>query len=383
MSAGTVIRQNWRAENILMKRVNNLYEKMMSDENIEKAIDIVNKSHRWNGHHKGNKTVAWVELTKPDRIKELRTIIEKGFEPAVPRIKHRYDRSAKKWRDIAEPRLWPDQYVHHILIQVLEPVMMRGMDPFCCGSVKKRGAHYGVKAIKRWMKYDRRGTRWCVELDIYHFYDQLSPATVMRRFRQLIKDHRVLDLIERVLKYGVLIGAYFSQWFANTVLQPLDVLIRECGVSHYIRYMDNITIFSDRKKVIKKVMRKISEWLKGQGLKLKDNWQYFRTRVRLPNALGYRYGHTFTLIRKHRLQDIKRQIRSYFRQKCNVTAKFAASLLSRLGGLRHCNSRNIYRDYVPKGIQKKLKDVVREYQRKELIEWSTFLEDQRAIVMSA
>ena len=85
----------------------------------------------------------------------------------------------------------------------------------------------------------------------------------------------------------------------------------------------------------------------------------------------------------HADQDIKRQIRSYFRQKCNVTAKFAASLLSRLGGLRHCNSRNIYREYMPKGIQKKLKDVVREYQRKELIEWSTFLEDQRVIVMSA
>ena len=186
-----------------MKRANNLYEKMLSDENIEKAIDVVNKSHRWNGNHKGNKITAWVELTKPDKIKELREIIENGFEPATPRIKHRYDRSAKKRRDIAEPRLWPDQYVHHILIQVLEPVMMRGMDPFCCGSVKKRGAHYGVKAIKRWMKYDRRGTRWCVELDIYHFYDQLTPETVMKRFRRLIKDHRVLDLIERVLKYGV------------------------------------------------------------------------------------------------------------------------------------------------------------------------------------
>lgn len=360
-----------------MKRAGKLYDKMISDENIGKAIDEVNKSHRWTGRHKGNKTVAWVELTKPDRIRELRQIIEDGFEPTMPKVKRRYDRSAKKWRDIAEPRLWPDQYVHHILIQILEPVMMRGMDPFCCGSVKKRGTKYGVDAIKKWMRMDRKGTRWCGEFDIYHFYEQLTPKVVMKRFRRIVKDRKVLDLISRVLKYGVLIGAYFSQWFANTVLQPLDVLIRECGVSHYIRYMDNITIFSNRKKAIVNVMHRIAEWLAAHDLRLKDNWQYFRTRIRLPNALGYRYGHTFTLIRKHRLQDIKRQIRSYFKQKGNVTAKFASSLLSRLGGLRHCNSKNIYKDFVPKGLQKKLKDIVREYQRRELMEWSTFLAMQR------
>ena len=38
------------------------------------------------------------------------------------------------------------------------------------------------------------------------------------------------------MKHGILIGAYFSQWFANTVLQPLDRLIRESGLcDHYLR----------------------------------------------------------------------------------------------------------------------------------------------------
>lgn len=356
-----------------MKRVNNLYNYMISDENIRKAIDEVNASHRWCGNHKGNKTVAWIELTIDDRIKDLREIIEKGFEPIKPKVKRRYDRNAKKWRDIAEPILWPDQYVHHILVQALEPVMMRGMDRFCCGSIKNRGAHYGVKYIKKWMRFDRKGTRWCAELDIYHFYDQLTPEVVIRRFKRLIKDHLVLDLIERVLKFGVLIGAYFSQWFANTVLQPLDVLIRECGANHYARYMDNMTIFFSNKKTVIKTIKSISKWLGVHDLRLKDNWQYFRTRKRLPNALGYRYGHTYTLIRKHRLLDIKRQIKSYYRQKGNVSHKFASSLISRLGSLKHCNSRNILKELVPKGLLKKLKDIVRNHQRKELEEWNTFL----------
>lgn len=47
--------------------------------------------------------------------------------------------------------------------------------------------------------------------------------------RCLIKDRRVLDLIWRIVKDGVRIGSYTSQWFANTVLQPLDQMIRDSG----------------------------------------------------------------------------------------------------------------------------------------------------------
>lgn len=352
-----------------MKRVGNLYEKMISDKNIREAIIVVNKSHRWYGNHEPNKTVLWVETTIEKRITELRDIIENGFEATAPTIKTRYDHNAKKWRDISEPKLWPDQYIHHILIQILEPVMMRGMDPFCCGSIKGRGAHYGVRIIKKWMKNDRKNTVWCAELDIFHFYEQLQPKVVMDRLKELIKDYKVLDLAERVMKFNVAIGAYFSQWFANTVLQPLDRIIRQSKIGHYLRYMDNFTIFSSNKKVLRNLIKKISSWLEAHGLRLKKNWQYFKTRKRLPNALGYRFGHMFTLIRKLRLLTIKRQAKSYYRQKRNVSAKFAQSLLSRIGGLKHCNSQNIYKRIVPKGLVKKLKDIVREWQKKNLIAW--------------
>ena len=70
--------------------------------------------------------------------------------------------------------------------------MMRGMDDFCCGSIRGRGTIYGVKAIKKWMKNDKSGTRWCAELDIYHFYEQLSAEVVMDRMRELIKDRGYL-----------------------------------------------------------------------------------------------------------------------------------------------------------------------------------------------
>ncbi len=352
-----------------MKRVGNLWEEMLSDENIERAIINVNKSHRWIRNHQPNKTVMWVESTTDERIKELRQIILDGFEPTELKVKRRYDRNAKKWRDIAEPKLYPDQYVHHILIQVLEPIMMRGMDAYCCGSIKGRGSHWGVKKIQKWMKDDIKGTRWCVELDIYHFYEQLQPGVVMDRMRHLIKDRSVLDLIERVMKHGVTIGAYFSQWFANTVLQPLDAVIRKYDVKHYLRYMDNFTVFASNKRVLRKVVNVVRRWLEKHQMMLKGNWQYFKTKVRMPNALGYRYGHGYTIIRKGRLLSLKRQVASYYRQQGNVSPKFAMSLLARISGLLYCDSRHIFEKIIPKGMQKTLKNIVRVYQTTSLVSW--------------
>ena len=114
-----------------MKRVR-VYKQLISDENLRTAIKDVCKSHRWIHYpDKQNQTVLWLEETIEERVKELRDMIENGFEPSPVIKKTRYDVNAGKWRDICEPRLYPDQCVHHALIQVLEPVMMRGMVHWC------------------------------------------------------------------------------------------------------------------------------------------------------------------------------------------------------------------------------------------------------------
>lgn len=74
----------------------------------------------------------------------------------------------------------------------------------------------------------------------------------------------------------MLIGSYTSQWFANTVLQPLDRLIRESGLcKHYVRYMDNLTIFGSSKRKLKKLRVLVEKWLNAHQLRLKADWQIF------------------------------------------------------------------------------------------------------------
>lgn len=389
-----------------MKRVGNLFDRLISDENLRNAINEVNRTHHWRTHHRPNKCTAWVEETKEERIIELRKIIVEGFEPKEPHVTQRWDASAQKWRTVSEPAQWPDQYVHHALIQVLQPKMMAGMDFYCCGSIRDRGPHHARKAIENWMEHDPKGTKYELCGDIYHFYDSLKPEVVMARMRQLYKDRRVLDLIWRIIKDGVLIGAYTSQWFANTVLQPLDRLIRESGLcKHYSRYMDNLTILGSNKRKLRKLRVLVENWLNAHQLKLKSDWQIFptvqrsakvpldpprrgfeRPKSRMPDAVGYKYGRGYTIPRKHNLLRIKRAIARYRKRKRQgkrIMAGAAASLLSRLGQLKHCNNHNIYRMlFRGERIVRDLKKIIRQQQRKEELTWNTYLE-QRAKLKSS
>lgn len=363
-------------------RGDELWELLRSDENLGLAIDEVNGSHHFSGNHKPNKCTAWVQETKEERVKDLQRFLDEGFVQKPPKVTRRWDPSARKLRIVSEPAQWPDQYIHHALIQVLQPTLMRGMDPYCCGSIRRRGTRYGKQAIERWMMKDRKGTKYEFSGDIYHFYDSLKPEVVMKRMRRLFKDRRVLDLIWRVVKNGVLIGAYPSQWFANTVLQPLDQLIRQSGLcSHYIRYMDNLTVFGPNKRKLRKLRVLVEEWLGGCGLALKGDWQVFPTKHRMPDAVGYRYGRGYTIPRKHNLLRLKRAIARYRKRRNagrRIAERMAASILSRCGQLRHCRNVKLYRIlFRGERIIRELKAIIRAGRRKERITWSMYLE-QRA-----
>lgn len=354
-----------------MKRESHLYEKLVSEENLRTAILEVNRGHRWCKNHQPNHTVQKVEADIDGYVVKLREVFNTGFAPGKIHTSTRWDKSAGKWRDISEPQLWPDQYVHHALVQVLEPVMMRGMDKYCCGSICGRGIKYGKTAIEHWIKTDSRGTKYCLQLDIHHFYDSLSSEVVLKRMRDLIKDCKILNIVESVLSSGVLIGCYTSQWFANTVLQPLDQLIHNSGYcSYYTRYMDNFTIFGSNKRKLKKLFEMIQGWLAEHHLTIKSDWQIFPIKSRLPSAMGFRYGKGYTLLRKRNLLRLKRQLsRLRYKQRNHkfITAAFASGLLSRLGQLR--NSRNywFYQKYRIKGVQKFLKGIIRNYQKKVIL----------------
>ncbi|MEI3063104.1 MAG: hypothetical protein V8S72_09340 [Oscillospiraceae bacterium] len=169
-------------------------------------------------------------------VEKLRAFIQglvDGDEHMHPPLKRRrWDRNADsgkgKWRDINEPLLWPDQYVHHAVVQPMIPHIMRSMDRYCIASVTRNS--YGVKALKKWMKNDVEGTKYCCECDIYHCFRELDPPYVIEALKRVFKDTETLWLCDAIMEYGVLIGAFFSAWFLHLTPQPLDLMIHQKAV---------------------------------------------------------------------------------------------------------------------------------------------------------
>ena len=328
-----------------MKRVR-VYKEIISDENLRLAIQEVNAGHRRNGNHSLNKKVIEIENNMDEYVEKLRAFIQglvDGDEHMHPPLKRRrWDRNADsgkgKWRDINEPLLWPDQYVHHAVVQPMIPHIMRSMDRYCIASVPGRGNSYGVKALKKWMKNDVEGTKYCCECDIYHCFEELDPPYVIEALKRVFKDTETLWLCDAIMEYGVLIGAFFSAWFLHLTLQPLDLMIhqKQYGVSHYLRQMDNFTIFGSNKRKLRKLLEDIKKWLTEIGMKIKGNWQIFRLKQSL---------HLY-----------------YYRRDRNrvISFKRASGLISRLGQLRKCNHQQVLdRHYQPKTMFA-LKKVVRK-----------------------
>lgn len=85
-------------------------------------------------------------------------------------------------------------------------------------------------------------------------------------------------------------------------------------------------------------------------------------------------------MRKRALLTMRREIAKYQKRRKRhlpITTGMAYGILSRVGRLRHCNSSKIYKMYVPNGMQKYLKNIIREYQKGELTEWNTLLEQYK------
>lgn len=171
-----------------------------------------------------------------------------------------------------------EQWLHHIIVLILEPIIMATAYPYSCGSFPKRGAHYGKKKIKSWMS-DIKGTKYYAKLDIRHFYENIRIDVLMRELSIRIKDSWFLYIIELSLKgfkKGIPLGFYISQWLANYILEPVDELITRT-FRKYMRYMDDMIIFGGNKKRLHEVIVKIKKMLGHRfRMKLKKNYQVIR-----------------------------------------------------------------------------------------------------------
>jgi hypothetical protein len=285
---------------------------------------------------------------------------EKRFKPK-PTINVRIqDGPHKKPRDISIPVFWPDQCVHWMLMLCIQPIIMRGMYEYNCGSIPGRGTKFALDAVMRWLNDDPKNCVWCLQLDVAKFYEHIQEDALMKMFRRVIKDPNALWLIETIVRSrekGVPIGFYTSQWFANFYLQGIDHTIKErLKVKHYVRYMDDMMLFGPNKRELLKAKDVIEKSWKRIGMHIKSNesdphkttWAIFRPRDKKIVFLGssieairiadgkHRYKWMRTLSRENMLRMTRRIKRIY--RKGTMTPTDACAVVSFYGAEREGNN---------------------------------------------
>jgi len=327
-----------------MKRIGFLYEKICDLDNIKLAIMKASLGKR-------NRNYVKRILLDLDyfalQIREL--LVSQKYVPSPYTIKVIYDGARKKERRIYKPRFYPDQIIHWALMLQVEKVIMRGMYEINCGSVPGRGTSFGQKYVRHCLDSDYRGTKYCLKMDVEKFYPSINKDVLKGMFRKDIKDNKCLWLIDQIVDSGDLglpIGNYTSQWFANYFLQGLDHFIKEMlKTKYYIRYVDDLVLLGSNKRKLHKARKEIEQYLSSIHLKLKGDWQVFRTSKRAIDFLGLKFYQDKTIMRKANSLRIRRRYKK-IGKKTELNYLDACAAVSYWGWMKHSDSFRFYEKYI-------------------------------------
>lgn len=324
-----------------MKTYKNLWDKFISDENIELAIKNASRGKR-------ERLSVKKRLDNPKLKEQIKTYAE-NFKNRPHAPKEIYDGIQRKKRFIIVPS-FDEQVIHHMVVNILKPIFLCGMYEHSYGSIPKRGAHKGKNVIIKWIKHDGKNCKYVLKMDIRKYFDSIPHDIYLSKLCRIIKDARFMGILEEitgVIPRGLPLGFYTSQWTANWYLQELDHYIKEdLRAKHYMRYMDDMIIFGSNKRELHKIRIEIEQYLNiNLGLQMKDNWQVFRfdykNKYRFLDYMGFRFYRTRTTLRRTILLKATRKARRIHRAD-KVTIYAARQILSYLGWFKHTDTYGYY-----------------------------------------
>jgi RNA-directed DNA polymerase len=256
---------------------------------------------------------------------------------------------SKELRPLGIPAV-RDRVVETALLAVLEPIFERDFAEQSYGFRPGRGC---LPALERVETLLRSGHVWVVDADLKAFFDTIPHDRLLALVRQRVVDGKVLELLERYLRAGVMAsgkgwqpseqgtpqGAVISPLLANGYLNPLDQLLAGKGYE-LVRYADDFVVCAPTEAAARAALAEIETWVRAAGLTLHP------TKTRIVDAaakggfdfLGYHFeqyrpegGKKWP--RQKSLQKLREQLRTKLpRGRSGSLAQIMAELNPRLRG---------------------------------------------------
>jgi RNA-directed DNA polymerase len=258
-----------------------LMERIVDRPNIEKAW----KNVRANRGAPGPDGIRIQEF--PDHFRETwpgirQQLLEGTYTPGAARRKS-IPKPDGSQRHLGIPNVM-DRLIQQAILQVLTPIFDPGFSESSFGFRPKRSAQDAAKQVQ---SHIRSGYRQCVDMDLAKFFDKVQHDVLLVRIARKISDKRLLKLIGRYLRAGVMVdaklqpsiegtmqGGPLSPILANILLDDFDKELERRGL-HFVRYADDFLVFTKTSEAASRVARSIERYLT-QKLKLVVNHQKSR-----------------------------------------------------------------------------------------------------------
>ena len=254
-------------------------------------------------------------------------------------------------------------------------------DSYACR--KGKGSHAAADRLQYWLRQVSRkpGEWYYLKLDISKYFYRVDHAVLLDILGRRIKDERLMRLLSTIINsedqafglpagvapddcpeedwlydVGMPIGNLTSQLFANIYLNELDQYAKhELRLHYYIRYMDDVIILHNDKRVLHQIKDDI-ETLLLERLHLNLN---SKTAIR-PVSLGIDFVgyHIWATHRKLKKQTARRIIRNVRRMSDELAAGiidkeyFMRRVASYKGIFQHCDSY---------GLRRRLNEIYAKY----------------------
>ena len=251
-------------------RSQKLLEAILYRDNLNRAYKRV----------KANKGAPGVDgMTVEEALPWLK---EHGKEMSEAIRSGKYKPTAVRRKEIPKPdggvrKLGIPTVKDRIVQQAIAQQLMPQYEPkFSEGSYGYRDAIFKIRG------YADEGYEWAVQLDLSKYFDTLNHEKLLNLLRETINDERVIQLIKKFLKSGVMEngvkiattegspqGGPLSPLLANVYLNEFDCEYERRGVP-VIRYADDIVLLCKSQRAAERLLESSIRYLEGK-LKLRVN----------------------------------------------------------------------------------------------------------------
>jgi len=223
-------------------------------------------------------SVQEFELRKTELLRIIYRKLKAGtyrFKPArrvlIPK------EGSSKMRNLGIPVVM-DRIVAGSIHLVFEEIFDPDFTESNFGFRRRRSQHQAIKHVQ---KIVGEGYEWCASIDLKSFFDEMPHNLVLKLIRRKISDERLVTLIARAIKAGVVVdgkfekttkgvpqGSPLSPILSNIMLNELDHELERRGL-RYCRWADDFVILLKSERAAKRVMEGITRYLEEElGLKV-------------------------------------------------------------------------------------------------------------------